>query len=96
MAFVEAACRLSGNWVVRLFIGDGVMKKKTPTDPRIRFGLRLKSLRAEIGMSQEALAHEADLARSYVGEVETGKRNISLLNICKLAAALNVEPADLL
>ncbi len=72
------------------------MKKKTPTDPRICFGLRLKALRAEIGMSQEALANEADLARSYVGEVETGKRNISLLNICKLAAALNVEPADLL
>lgn len=47
-------------------------------------------------MSQEALANEADLARSYVGEVETGKRNISLLNICKLATALNVEPADLL
>ena len=72
------------------------MKKKTSTDPRIRFGLKLKALRAEIGMSQEALANEADLARSYVGEVETGKRNISLLNICKLAAALNVEPAALL
>lgn len=72
------------------------MKKKPPIDPRVRFGLRLKALRAEIGMSQEALANEADLARSYVGEVETGKRNISLLNICKLATALNVEPADLL
>lgn len=72
------------------------MKKKTSIDPRIRFGLKLKTLRAEIGMSQEALANEADLARSYVGEVETGKRNISLLNICKLATALNVEPASLL
>lgn len=67
-----------------------------PIDPRVRFGLKLKALRAEIGISQEALANEADLARSYVGEVETGKRNISLLNIYKLATALNVEPASLL
>ena len=72
------------------------MKKKTPIDPRIRFGLKLKELRAKIGMSQEALANEADLARSYVGEVETSKRNISLLNICNLATALNVASADLL
>ncbi len=72
------------------------MKKQTSIDPRICFGLRLKALRAEIGMSQETLANDADLARSYVGEVETGKRNISLLNIYKLASALKVDPAELL
>ena len=63
------------------------------TELRIRFGLKLKALRAEMGMSQEALANEADLARSYVGEVETGRRNISLLNICRLATALTVAVA---
>lgn len=47
-------------------------------------------------MSQEALANEADIARSYIAEIETGLRNVSLINICELAAALQVTPADLL
>lgn len=71
-------------------------KTKTATDPLAQFGARVKALRAECGLSQEALAHESNLARSYVGEVETGKRNISLLNIHKLAKALGCGPSDLL
>ena len=65
-------------------------------DPRPAFGLRLAEARRAAGLSQEALAHDSGLARSYLGGVERGKRNISLVNICRLAAALGMRPADLL
>ena len=59
------------------------------------FGKRLRSLRRARGLSQESLAHEADLDRTYVGGVERGERNTSLLNIRKLADALGVSPREL-
>lgn len=60
------------------------------------FGERLKSIRRKKGLSQEALAFACELDRSYVGGVERGERNISLINICKLARALEVPPGELL
>lgn len=65
-------------------------------DPLVLFGLRLVQLRKERGWSQEQLALECGMARSYLGGVERGKRNIALLNICKLADALSVSPAEML
>ena len=65
-------------------------------DPRILFGQRLRFLRKQKGWSQEILALEADMDRSYVGGVEQGRRNISLVNICKLAETLGVKPGNLL
>jgi len=65
-------------------------------DARALFGRRLRQLRKKAGLSQEALAHESDLDRSYVGGVERGEYNISLLNICLLATALGVPPHELL
>ena len=47
-------------------------------------------------MSQEALAYESGLSRSYLSEIERGLRNVALRNICILAAALNIQPARLL
>ncbi|KJY66428.1 helix-turn-helix domain-containing protein [Vibrio nigripulchritudo] len=61
-----------------------------------QFGKRLKTLRKEQNLSQEELAHASSLDRSYVGQVERGERNITLENIFKLAAGLNVEPHILL
>ena len=66
-----------------------------PTDPRALFGLRLAQLRKAKGLSQERLALESGLARSYLGGVERGQRNIALLNICRLAETLGVAPAQL-
>ena len=65
-------------------------------DPRMTFGRQVAELRRRAGLSQEALAFESGLARSYLGGVERGQRNISLINICRLAKALEVRPSRLL
>jgi len=60
-----------------------------------KFGLTVKRHRKQRGISQEQLAHLSGLDRSYVGGVERGERNISLLNILKISKALEV-PLDYL
>lgn len=60
-------------------------------DHRRAFGDRVRELRRERGLSQEGLAHIADLDRTYVSGIERGVRNISLDNIHKLAVALKVD-----
>jgi transcriptional regulator with XRE-family HTH domain len=55
-----------------------------------QFGVRVRALRQKIGWSQEQLAHACQLDRSYIGGVERGQRNVSLVNIQKIAKALNV------
>ena len=59
------------------------------------FGARLVQLRKEKGWSQEKLSLESGLARSYLGGVERGQRNIALLNICRLAETFGISPAEL-
>ena len=54
------------------------------------FGDRVRALRKDRSISQEKLAELAELHRTYVGAVERGERNISLMNIKKIADALNV------
>jgi len=75
---------------------DGKVRRGARSDPRIAFGRHLAALRREAGWSQEALAFESGLARSYLSGVERGQRNISLVNICRLARTLSVRPATLL
>ena len=67
-----------------------------PSDPRRLFGNRVRELRLERKFSQEKLAELADLHRNYVGGIERGERNVSLLNIVKLAHGLKVRPAKLI
>lgn len=66
------------------------------TDPKILFGRRLILVRKEKGWSQEQLALQSGLARSYLSGVERGLRNIALENIVRLAQALEVRPSVLL
>jgi transcriptional regulator with XRE-family HTH domain len=66
------------------------------TDISHQFGARLRALRKAARLSQEALAFQSALDRSYVGQVERGERNIALKNIAKLAQALHVAPYELL
>ena len=63
---------------------------------RARLSRHLRALRAERGLSQEALADLASLHRTYVGSVERRERNVSLDNIERLAIALDVDVAELL
>jgi len=65
-------------------------------DPKREFGRRLRHLRQARGWSQEEFAWEVGLDRTYVSSVENGKRNISLVNICRIAEALGIKPAELL
>ena len=64
-------------------------------DPRTLFGKRVRELRLARGLSQEKLAEIADVHRNYVGGVERGERNVSLVNIVKLARGLSVRPTKL-
>lgn len=60
-------------------------------DIKISVGKRVKELRNKLGISQEELAELAGLDRTYITSVECGKRNISIVNIEKLATSLNVS-----
>lgn len=59
-------------------------------------GKRLRETRSARGMSQEVLAQLAGLNRNYVNQVEAGRRNISVLNLFKIADALAVDAAVLI
>jgi transcriptional regulator with XRE-family HTH domain len=64
--------------------------------PRQRaFGDRLRRRRQDLDLSQEGLAYESGLNRSYLGSLEAGRRNPSLDNICRLAIALKLDAGDL-
>ena len=63
----------------------------TRLDAKMRVGLRIKELRGELGVSQEALAYSIGMSRTYFAEVETGKRNISIENIDRIASGLKVS-----
>ena len=62
----------------------------------VAFGLHIKQLRQSLQISQEQLGLVADLDRTYISGIERGKRNVSLINIAKLAEALGVEKSKLL
>ena len=64
-------------------------------DPLKRFGTRVRGLRHEKGVSQEALAEKAGIHRTYMGGIERGERNLCLRNIDRLAKALGVPVRDL-
>ena len=72
-------------------------KDPTPSREQLlrRFGAKLRQVRAAKGLSQESLAVLAGFSRSYYTEIETGKRNPSLVNIFRLAACLDVSPKEL-
>ena len=64
-------------------------------DIRIALGQRIKELRLETGLSQEKFALSIGMDRSYYASIESGKRNVSICNIKKIADGLNVSLEDL-
>jgi len=68
-------------------MGNGILK---------RFGGNIRRLRKGLGLSQEDLSDKSGLHRTYIGSIEKGGRNVSLINIERIAKALNVKISDLL
>jgi transcriptional regulator with XRE-family HTH domain len=59
------------------------------------FGERLRELRTERNLSQERLAELAGLDRNYIGQIERAERNVALVNIVRIAKALEVDAGEL-
>ena len=67
-------------------------KKKILVD----FGDKIRELRKEQGISQEELSYKADLHRTYIGMIERAEKNITLVNVQKIANGLNISLIELL
>ncbi|MFL5386506.1 MAG: helix-turn-helix domain-containing protein [Longimicrobiaceae bacterium] len=70
--------------------------KRTKEQILKAFGATLRTYRQQAGLSQEKLAAKAGLDRTYVGGAERGERNVALINIVRLAEAINIRPSELL
>jgi len=62
----------------------------------LKIGDNIRAARKRTGYSQEEFAEIAGFSRSYYTEIETGKRNISILNLIKIIEALNVDPNEII
>jgi transcriptional regulator with XRE-family HTH domain len=62
----------------------------------VALGARIRELRLEAGLTQEGVADAADLHWTFVGQVERGERNVSYVNLLRLAAGLSVAARELL
>jgi transcriptional regulator with XRE-family HTH domain len=71
------------------------MAREPISDAARQFGERVRARRAQLGKSQEQLAHDSSLHWSYLGQVERGQRNVTLHNILRLAEVLGVDPGEL-
>lgn len=67
-----------------------------PVHGRALVAINMRRLRSERKISQETLAELSGLNRGYISSIENGRRNVSIDNICKIAAALGVAPRELL
>ncbi|GAA4336155.1 hypothetical protein GCM10023149_44710 [Mucilaginibacter gynuensis] len=63
-------------------------------DIRKKIGLRIKEYRTNLKLTQEALAFKAEIDKTYVNEVENGKRNVSVINLEKIICALDATVRD--
>lgn len=71
------------------------MKSDENISIKIKFGKHVRKLREERGYSQEELANLCDLDRTYIGGIERGERNVSLVNILRISTGLRVSAAEL-
>ena len=78
----------------------GGMAKPSPTfagdTTLVALGAAIRQVRSDAGLSQEALAVDANLDRSYMGGIERCEHNLTLMNLVKIADALQLKPSKLL
>jgi len=67
----------------------------SPVKVLVSLGKKVRSLRRSQELSQEELAENADLDRTYISGIERGKRNVSIINLAKIATALGVTVSEL-
>jgi transcriptional regulator with XRE-family HTH domain len=72
------------------------MSRRAKSDVLGTFGATVRTYRLHAGLTQEALAERAGVDRTYVGGVERGERNVGLVNVVRLADALQIAPSRLL
>jgi transcriptional regulator with XRE-family HTH domain len=73
-----------------------VSKKTDKDDLLVRLGAEVRAKRTAIGLSQEALADASGVERSHMGKIERGERNVTFLNIVRIAGALEIELSKLM
>lgn len=61
----------------------------------VALGQAIRSIRTELGMSQESLANSTTLDRSYMGGIERGEHNLTVMNLIKIADQLEMKPSDI-
>ena len=75
------------------------MSSKSRTERDIRhlkaLGQAIRAVRKVRKTSQEALAHQAEIDRSHMGKIERGERNVTALNLLRIADALQVKPSEI-
>lgn len=62
----------------------------------VGIGRAIRELRSTIGLSQEALAHEAGVDRSYMGGIERGEHNMTIINLLRISRCLKITVSELL
>lgn len=72
-----------------------VSKTSSPDKTTREFGTRIRALRKDLALSQEELGEVAGLHRTYIGHLERGEVNPSLINILRVARALKTDPSNL-
>jgi transcriptional regulator with XRE-family HTH domain len=72
------------------------MESQSEKSPLRALALVIRERRLSLGLSQDQLGHRAGLHRTYVGAVERGERNITIVSLCKIAGALQLKAHDLL
>ena len=61
----------------------------------LALGRAIRALRADIGLSQEGLAHAAKIDRSHMGKIERGERNVTILNVVRICSVLRCSVSEL-
>ncbi len=72
------------------------MREDDAQDPSEAFGQAVRETRVKLKISQEQLAHLANIDRSYMGAIERGEKNVTIKIVWKIATALACRPSDLI